>query len=86
MPFFKTTFTEPVLNFSLCSARYLGEFYFKMDRLRWSGTNQQSLSGFEKIRTVGKGVKFVSFMLLLMLCVYVCMHTCMHTHTCAQLL
>ena len=34
--------------------RYVGELYFKIDRLRWSGTHQQSLAGFEKIRTVGK--------------------------------
>lgn len=34
----------------------VGELYFRMEKLRnWSGHHQQSLAGFEKIRTVGKG-------------------------------
>ncbi|XP_041376669.1 uncharacterized protein LOC121389122 [Gigantopelta aegis] len=34
----------------------VGELYFKVEKLRgWSGRHQQSLAGFEKIRTVGKG-------------------------------
>ncbi|XP_021355161.1 uncharacterized protein LOC110451456 [Mizuhopecten yessoensis] len=34
----------------------VGEFYFKVEKLRgWSGQQQQSLAGFEKIQTVGKG-------------------------------
>ncbi|XP_059148769.1 uncharacterized protein LOC131935999 [Physella acuta] len=34
----------------------IGELYFRLDKLRnWSGRHQQSLAGFEKIRTVGKG-------------------------------
>ena len=34
----------------------VGELYFKMEKLKnFAGPNQQSLAGFEKIRTVGKG-------------------------------
>ncbi|XP_060073259.1 uncharacterized protein LOC132553034 [Ylistrum balloti] len=34
----------------------VGELYFKVEKLRgWSGQQQQSLAGFEKIQTVGKG-------------------------------
>ncbi|GFO11680.1 serine/threonine-protein kinase nek8 [Plakobranchus ocellatus] len=34
----------------------IGDMYFRLDKLRnWSGRHQQSLAGFEKIRTVGKG-------------------------------
>ena len=34
----------------------VGDLYFRLDRLRnWSGCYHQSLAGFEKIRTVGKG-------------------------------
>ncbi|GFR93665.1 serine/threonine-protein kinase Nek8 [Elysia marginata] len=34
----------------------VGDMYFRLDKLRnWSGRHQQSLAGFEKIRTVGKG-------------------------------
>ncbi|KAK3766064.1 hypothetical protein RRG08_002301 [Elysia crispata] len=34
----------------------IGDIYFRLDKLRnWSGRHQQSLAGFEKIRTVGKG-------------------------------
>ncbi|CAG5117686.1 unnamed protein product [Candidula unifasciata] len=34
----------------------VGELYFRLEKLRnWSGRHQQSLAGFEKIRTVGKG-------------------------------
>nr|KAG5703861.1 hypothetical protein BaRGS_031495 [Batillaria attramentaria] len=34
----------------------VAELYFRLERLRsWSGQHQQSLAGFEKIRTVGKG-------------------------------
>lgn len=36
--------------------RNFGELYFKIDKLRgWSGQHQQTLAGFEKIQTVGKG-------------------------------
>ena len=38
----------------VCSS--VGELYFKMEKLKnFAGQNQQSLAGFEKIRTVGKG-------------------------------
>ncbi|KAL3886394.1 hypothetical protein ACJMK2_026392 [Sinanodonta woodiana] len=34
----------------------VGELYFKLDKLRgWSAQQQQTLAGFEKIQTVGKG-------------------------------
>ncbi|XP_069103120.1 uncharacterized protein [Argopecten irradians] len=34
----------------------VGELYFKVEKLRgWSGQQQQTLAGFEKIQTVGKG-------------------------------
>ena len=34
----------------------VGELYFRLDKLRhWSGSGQQTMAGFEKIRTVGKG-------------------------------
>ncbi|KAL4216374.1 hypothetical protein ACF0H5_024101 [Mactra antiquata] len=34
----------------------IGELYFKLEKLRgWSGQQQQTLAGFEKIQTVGKG-------------------------------
>lgn len=34
----------------------VGKLYFRMEKLRGlSGNNQQSLAGFEKIQTVGKG-------------------------------
>lgn len=34
----------------------VGELYFKLEKLRgWSGQQQQTLAGFEKIQTVGKG-------------------------------
>ncbi|XP_048236777.1 uncharacterized protein LOC124117551 isoform X2 [Haliotis rufescens] len=34
----------------------VGEMYFRLEKLRnWSGRHQQTLAGFEKIRTVGKG-------------------------------
>ena len=34
----------------------IGEQYFKLEKLRgWSGQQQQTLAGFEKIQTVGKG-------------------------------
>ena len=38
---------------SYCS---IGEVYFKLEKLKgWSGQQQQTLAGFEKIQTVGKG-------------------------------
>lgn len=40
--------------FTFCSN--VGKLYFRMEKLRGlSGNNQQSLAGFEKIQTVGKG-------------------------------
>ncbi len=33
----------------------VGDMYFRLDKLKWNGSNQQTLAGFEKIRTVGKG-------------------------------
>ena len=43
-----------LLVFYICSS--VGELYFKMEKLKnFAGSNQQSLAGFEKIRTVGKG-------------------------------
>uniref|UniRef100_A0A2C9JNN1 non-specific serine/threonine protein kinase n=1 Tax=Biomphalaria glabrata TaxID=6526 RepID=A0A2C9JNN1_BIOGL len=34
----------------------IGELYFQLEKVRnWSGRHQQTLAGFEKIRTVGKG-------------------------------
>ena len=40
----------------MLSVNSIGELYFKLDRLKgWSGQQQQTLAGFEKIQTVGKG-------------------------------
>ncbi|CAE1157357.1 Serine/threonine-protein kinase nekl-2,Serine/threonine-protein kinase Nek8,Serine/threonine-protein kinase Nek3,Serine/threonine-protein kinase Nek1,Serine/threonine-protein kinase Nek5,Serine/threonine-protein kinase Nek2,Probable serine/threonine-protein kinase nek3,Serine/threonine-protein kinase Nek4 [Acanthosepion pharaonis] len=37
-------------------AKCIGSLYFRLEKLRfWSGQRPQSLAGFEKIRTVGKG-------------------------------
>ena len=38
------------------SAKAVGELYFKVDRLRSLSGQQQTLKGFEKIQTVGKGI------------------------------
>ena len=35
--------------------RTVGELYFRVDRLRSLSGQSQTLAGFEKIRTVGKG-------------------------------
>ena len=41
----------------LMCTRCVAELYFRLEKLRsWSGQQQQSLAGFEKIRTVGKGL------------------------------
>ena len=43
------------INFCLCFSS-ISELYFKLEMLRsWSGKANQSISNFEKIRTVGKG-------------------------------
>lgn len=43
-----------IFTFTFCSN--VGKLYFRMEKLRGlSGNNQQSLAGFEKIQTVGKG-------------------------------
>ncbi|CAH1787997.1 unnamed protein product [Owenia fusiformis] len=35
---------------------FAGDLYFRLEKLKnWTGNNQQTLAGFEKIRTVGKG-------------------------------
>ena len=51
------TLTWPDLTWpDLVYCSSVGELYFKVEKLRgWSGRHQQSLAGFEKIRTVGKG-------------------------------
>lgn len=41
----------------------VGELYFNANLLRtWSGSGSQSISNYEKIRTIGRG-NFVSFLL-----------------------
>ena len=45
--------------FTLFSSSYstIGDQYFRLEKLRgWSGQQQQTLAGFEKIQTVGKGI------------------------------
>ena len=46
----------------LMCTRCVAELYFRLEKLRsWSGQHQQSLAGFEKIRTVGKGMHVYVF-------------------------
>ena len=47
---------------NLMCTRCVAELYFRLEKLRsWSGQHQQSLAGFEKIRTVGKGMRVYVF-------------------------
>ena len=65
-------------NYKLMIFRYVSDLYFRPNKVRtWSGNNQ-SLSGFEKIRMVGKGMHYT------VLCQYVNVKAD-HSHSCVLL-